>query len=98
MKYDKTTTQNLVERYQGGTPVEELAHTIGVPVRSVIAKLSSLGVYQKKIYLDKRGEVPVSKEALIDQVAHRIGVPADVLDSLEKCNKNVIKLILKHLS
>lgn len=94
MKYDKQTTENLVSSYQQGVGVETLAEGLGVPVRSVIAKLSSLGVYQKKVYLDKRGEVPVSKEDLIDQVAKKLGVAPDILESLEKCNKNVIKMIL----
>lgn len=97
MKYTKEATQKLVHSYQGGTSVEALAVDLGVPVRSVIAKLSSLGVYQKKVYLDKRGEVPVSKEELIDQVAVLLGVAPDLLDSLEKCNKSVIKLILNGL-
>jgi hypothetical protein len=77
---------------------EELAAQLDVPVRSVIAKLSSLGVYQKKSYLNKRGEVPVKKEEYIDRLAVLLNVSIDRLESLEKVNKNVLKLLEDALS
>lgn len=97
MKYTKEQTQQLVDNYQAGTPVETLAQTLGVPTRSVIAKLSSLGVYQKKTYLNKRGEAPVKKEVYLEQIAQLLGRDIEVLESLEKCNKSVLKIILECL-
>ena len=69
-----------------------------VPDRSVIAKLSSLGVYKKKEYLTKRGEVPVKKEEYIDRIALLLDVNAEFLESLEKVNKSVLALIATKLS
>jgi hypothetical protein len=97
MKYTKETTEQIVQQYRDGTSVEEIATTLDVPTRSVIAKLSSLGVYQKKSYLNKRGEVPVKKEVYIEQVAELLDVEVDRLESLEKCNKSVLQLIIKAL-
>jgi len=97
MKYTKETTEQIVQQYRDGTSVEEIATTLDVPTRSVIAKLSSLGVYQKKSYLNKRGEVPVKKEIYIEQVAELLAVEVDRLESLEKCNKSVLQLIIKAL-
>jgi len=93
MKYTTEVTTKLVADYQSGVSTEELAAQLDVPVRSVIAKLSSLGVYQKKSYLNKRGEVPVKKEEYIDRLAVLLNVSIDRLESLEKVNKNVLKLL-----
>ncbi|NDA52921.1 MAG: hypothetical protein EBX66_10790, partial [Betaproteobacteria bacterium] len=71
---------------------------LDVPDRSVVAKLSSLGVYQKKQYLNKRGEVPIKKWEHIEQLAQILEVPSDQLESLEKVNKNVLVLIKNKLS
>lgn len=93
MKYTPEVTTKLVADYQAGVSTEELAAQLDVPVRSVIAKLSSVGVYQKKSYLNKRGEVPIKKEEYIDRLAILLGVDVDRLESLEKVNKNVLKLL-----
>lgn len=97
MKYDKETTDKLIERYKAGAAVEELAHELDVPVRSIIAKLSSLGVYQRKEYRNKRGEVPIKKEEYIERIANLMMVNIELLESLEKCNKNVLSLLEKAL-
>ena len=69
-----------------------------VPERSVIAKLSSLGVYRKKEYLTKRGEIPVKKDEYIERIAKLLDVQSDFLESLEKVNKGVLALIATKLS
>lgn len=97
MKYTKETTEQIVTQYRDGMTPEDIAAALDVPSRSVIAKLSSLGVYQKKSYLNKRGEVPVKKEVYIEQVAELLAVEVDRLESLEKCNKSVLQLIIKAL-
>ena len=98
MKYTKEITDKIVAEYQQGAEVKNIATTLGVPDRSIIAKLSSLGVYQKKQYLNKRGEVPVKKQEHIEQLAQLLEVPSDQLESLEKVNKNVLVLIKNKLS
>jgi Mn-dependent DtxR family transcriptional regulator len=98
MKYTKEITDRIVEEYKGGKTTVEIAKTLNVADRSVIAKLSSLGVYQKKVYVNKRGEVPVKKQEHIEDLAQLLGVPSDQLESLEKVNKNVLVLIKTKLS
>lgn len=87
------TEQNMVIANETEPSVLSL-----VPERSIIAKLSSLGVYKKKGYLTKRGEIPVKKEEYIDRIAKLLDVQADFLESLEKVNKGVLALIATKLS
>lgn len=93
MKYTKEVTDKLVEDYKAGIPVADLALELDVPERSIIAKLSSLGVYQKKQYLNKRGELPVKKSEHIERIALLLDCNLELLESLEKVNKGVLKLI-----
>ena len=97
MKYTKEITDTIVQQYAQGADVTDIASSLGVPDRSIIAKLSSLGVYQKKVYTNKRGEVPVKKAEHIEELAQLLGVPSDQLESLEKVNKNVLVLIKSRL-
>jgi hypothetical protein len=97
MKYTKEITDKLVEDYKRGLTVQNLAEQLQVPERSVIAKLSSLGIYQRKQYLNKRGEVPVKKSEQIERLATLLGVASDRLESLEKVNKQVLFLLEKKL-
>lgn len=98
MKYTKEITDRLIEQYKQQVPVKMLAEELKVPERSVIAKLSSLGVYQRKQYLNKRGEVPVKKSEHIDRIAQLLECDSELLESLEKVNKTVLKLIELKLS
>ena len=98
MKYTKEITDKIVEQYAQGANVTDIASSLGVPDRSIIAKLSSLGVYQKRVYTNKRGEVPVKKYEMIERLAELLEVPSDQLESLEKVNKNVLKLLETKLS
>jgi hypothetical protein len=98
MTYTKEICDRLVHDYQSGVPVEQLADQLDVPVRSIIAKLSSLGVYQKKSYLNKRGEIPVKKSEHIERIATLLDCDLELLESLEKVNKVVLKLIESRLS
>lgn len=103
MKYDKEITEKLVADYKSGKTTSEISammtlqHGEPVPERSVIAKLASLGVYKKKEYLTKRGELPVKKEEYIERIAKLLEVNAEILESLEKVNKNVLALLEKKL-
>lgn len=98
MKYTTEQTNLVVTQYKSGVHVDQIAAQLQVPSRSVIAKLSSLGVYERKRYLNKRGEPPIKKEVYITQIAQLLGVDETILDSLEKCNKHVLGLLVKALS
>lgn len=97
MKYTPEITNKLIKDYTEGVPAEQIALELDVPKRSVIAKLSSLGVYKKKEYLTKRGDIPVKKEEYVERIAVLLGVNIEILESLEKVNKNVLALIEKSL-
>lgn len=94
MKYTKEITDKLVLDYKSGVTVQTLAQQLEVPERSIIAKLSSLGCYQKKQYLNKRGEVPKKKSEHIEQLAKLLEVDSERLESLEKVNKLVLQLLI----
>lgn len=97
MKYTTENTKKLVDDYLAGVTVCELAEQLEVPERSIIAKLSSLGVYQKKQYLNKRGEVPTKKAVHIERIAELLQVNLELLESLEKVNKQVLIMIEQNL-
>jgi len=97
MKYTKEITERIVNDYQAGILPYKIASELKVPEKSIIAKLSSMGVYKKQRYLNKRGEVPVKKFEMIEQLAQLLGVPSDQLESLEKVNKNVLVLLKNRL-
>jgi Zn-dependent peptidase ImmA (M78 family) len=97
MKYTNETTKKLVDDYGAGVTVAQLAVELEVPERSIIAKLSSLGVYQKKQYLNKRGEVPTKKSEHIERIAELLQCNIELLESLEKVNKQVLVMIETNL-
>lgn len=101
MKYTKEITDKLAADYQAGVEVAVIAAELDVPERSVIAKLSSLGIYKRKTYLNKQGNPPVKKEEYIERIATLLDTNLELLESLEKVNKSVLIMIekaLKHLA
>ena len=97
MKYSKEVTDRLIQDYQAGTPVEKLAQELQVPSRSIIAKLSSLGVYKRKQYVNKRGEPPRKKSEYIENIAKLLNLDLELCESLEKTNKLLLGLIEERL-
>ena len=93
MKYTDEQTAELLHHHSLGESIPDLGARFSVPTRSIIAKLSQLGVYHRKPYLTKRGDPPVSKEQLVVRLAELLGVELDRLESLEKCNKSVLMLL-----
>ena len=93
MKYTKEITDKMMADYANEVSVDDIAAELDVPIRSVIAKLSSLGVYKKKQYTNKRGEVPIKKEEYIERIGALLDVNLDMLESLEKVNKSVLVML-----
>lgn len=96
-KYTPEIEKLMTEQYFANTPVEQIAEALEVPVRSVISKLSSLGVYKKKVYLTKRGETPVKKAEYIERIAVALDMDLELLESLEKTNKSLLMVISERL-
>jgi hypothetical protein len=97
MKYTKEIVDKMVTDYEQGIEPVTIATELDVPVRSVIAKLSSLGVYRKKSYTNKNGEVPVKKEFYIERIASLLNENIELLESLEKVNKRVLIRLVEQL-
>jgi hypothetical protein len=98
MRYTQEITDRMVQQYKQQVPVAHIAQELEVPERSIIAKLSSLGVYTKKPYLNKRGEPPVKKSEQISRLAQMLEVDETQLESLEKVNKTVLTLLEQNLT
>ena len=93
--YTAEQTTQLVAGYQAGETVEQLAEALGKTVRSVVAKLSREGVYVAKT--KATGVARVKKAELVDILAAKCGVPAEVFESLEKANHDVLEQLVARL-
>lgn len=98
-QYTTELVNNLTKRYkEENATIEELSEEFQIPRRNLIAKLSSMGIYKKKPYLSKTGQLPVKKENYIVNIAQKIGIPVDQAESLEKVNKRILVLLAEKLS
>lgn len=64
--------------------VDSLAERLNKTPRSVIAKLSALGVYQKAERVTKRGEPVIMKAELVERVQNAIGRELPSLNKMTK--------------
>ena len=72
MNYTKEQTDYIVTRYSGEPTretVDALANDLDKSSKSIIGKLSREGVYQRAIYKNKVGELPVTKLELVSLVS-----------------------------
>lgn len=97
VKYTKELTDALSKEYQQGATPAQLAEKFALPERSIIAKLSNLGIYRKKTYTDKQGNPPVKKEFYVEKIANALEIDLDLAESLTKVNKVILKRILEKL-
>lgn len=95
--YTPEVLAQIVDKYKAGVPVASLREEFGFSERSLIAKLSSLGIYKKQPYTNKRGEIPVKKEEYINRIAKKLEIDVSLLESLEKVTKTALILIDKAL-
>lgn len=95
VNYTPEQTTQLVEAYQAGTPIEQIAQLLQKTTRSVVAKLSREGVY-KSVRATTQPQ-RVRKAELVDQLAQHCAVPCELFESLEKANYEVLELLLASL-
>jgi len=74
--------------------VAELANQLNKPERSIIGKLSRMGIYQRKVYLSKSGSPPISKLEIVSNLEKTLGMR---LEGLEKSPKGVLLALLNKL-
>ena len=93
VNYTPEQTAKMVSDYQAGVTVESMAEALGKSVRSIVAKLSREGVYQKKTYKTKTGEAVVKKDMFADYIAEALGMTEADAESLTKANKTALAKI-----
>lgn len=95
VNYTPEMTAEMVAAYTAEptkATVEALAVKLGKTARSVIAKLSREGVYQKAEAVKNAGK-RVTKAEQIEVLARKLGVASEKLESLEKATYEAIALI-----
>jgi len=92
--YTDEEVEFLLEEYAVNKDIAEVARKLGKTPRSVIGKLSRLGVYEKKVYLSKAGERPVTKLEYCARIARCLELN---VEGLEKAPKGVLKEIAERL-
>jgi len=98
INYTPEQTLKIVTDYQSGISVETLAETFGKTTRSIIAKLSREGVYQKKEYVSKTGDKPVKKDTVADAIGAILRLTESETESLTKANKTALNKIFNALA
>ncbi len=96
-KYTKAQENEMIEEYTANPTketVEKIAANYHFPERSVIAKLSALGVYKKKHYTSKNGETPIKKSELADNLGSILNLQDYEVEQLEKISKPLIKKLI----
>lgn len=97
VNYTEDQTSSMLEAYLSAPTretVEALAVEFGKSVRSVVAKLSREGVYQKAVPLSKTGEPVTRKDDLADRLAVVCGLTEAEADSLTKASKSALQKVL----
>lgn len=74
--------------------VQELAEKLSKNERSIIGKLSRLGIYQRKVYVSKTGSPPISKLEIVANIESLMGMK---LEGLEKSPKGVLLALQEKL-
>jgi hypothetical protein len=91
--YSAEITAKLALAYAENKDTDALALQFGKSSRSIIAKLSRMGIYVKPEYTTKTGETPISKEEIVANIATLIDANVETLESLEKANKTALQTI-----
>ena len=96
MNYTSDQTKYIVAWYQESptmTTVENLAEELGKSPKSIIGKLSREGVYERAIYKNKSGNLPVTKVELVSNIATNLGIEMEHMEGLEKAPKATLKAL-----
>ena len=103
--YTEEVVQKLTDAYQSAESdesrslvVQDFADQLQTTVHSVRAKLVNLGVYKAKERTTKTGEAIESKADIVRDIAQLMQTSEEVIESLEKANKGVLKMVRDRLS
>ena len=93
MNYTDEQTRYIVEYYQMHPTmqtVQTLAENLGKSTKSIIGKLSREGVYERSVYKNKSGDLPVTKAEICSNIAENLGLEIEHLVGLEKAPKSTL--------
>ena len=96
MNYTKEQTELIVKQYMEKPSMDSvrvLADEMDKSIKSIIGKLSREGVYQRAVYKNKIGEVPVTKMEIDNNIAEILRIEVESLVGLEKSPKATLKTL-----
>ena len=96
MNYTDEQTKYIVSRYKDMPhmeTVEHLANELEKSTKSIIGKLSREGVYERAIYKNKSGDLPITKVEIVSSIADNLGVEVESLAGLEKAPKATLRTL-----
>lgn len=100
MSYTEEQTAEIVAEYEANPTretVDAISERIQKSARSVIAKLSSAGVYQTPERTTKTGEPIEKKEEMVTQICTWLGVEAPTLVKTGKEDLKKVRNALREL-
>lgn len=92
VNYTPEQETQMAANYEAGMSVDEIAEALGKSVKSVVAKLSRLGVYKTKAKAVAE-TTRVTKTTLVAQIEARYGAEPGSLAELEKLTKATLMLL-----
>ncbi len=95
---EQTTELETLWNAGKGMTVEQLAEKFGKNTKSIISKLSRMGVYTKKEYVSKTGEKPIKKDEQATAISNILGLSENDADSLTKANKSALAKVMTALA
>jgi hypothetical protein len=102
VNYTPEQTRRMIDFYTSEGKTEDaakaLALEMGKTLRSVVAKLSREGVYEKKTYTTKMGEKPQKKDETADAIGAVLKLTESEIESLTKANKTALVKIFAALA
>jgi phage terminase large subunit-like protein len=95
--YSEQMVERMMEVYSANPTrqtAEILAEEFDKPVRSVIAKLSNLGIYKAQARVTKSGAPVIRKEDIVAQIQATVGVEVPTLAKARNHNQNLNQILL----
>ena len=94
VNYTPEQETQIVDQYEAGMSTDEIATMLGKSVKSVVAKLSRLGVYKSKNKAVATSD-RVTKADLVALIEGRYAVEPGTLAEMEKLTKATLTLLAR---
>lgn len=88
--WDVTKTNQLLELYNSGMSVENIAFVLDRTPRSIAVKLGKEGVYKKE-------PTRLKKEEILNKICEKLSLPQNSLDSLKTATHEHLTVLLNAL-